>query len=64
MKHRESTLKKLEGLESNLTKLNLAVRQGNKQLFDDTIDSINEQISQIRLYIESEPIHGSELNKF
>jgi len=64
MKHRESTLRKLEGLESNLTKINLAVRQGNKQLYEETIENILEQISQIRLYIESEPISGSELNNF
>jgi hypothetical protein len=62
MKHREATLKKLDKIESNLTKLNFAVKQGNRDLFNETFLDIYEQLSQIKLYIESEPILGRELN--
>lgn len=63
MRNREATLKKLDGLESNLTKLNFALRRGDKELYDETLSNIQEQISQLKLYIESEPLSGSELNR-
>jgi hypothetical protein len=63
MKNRDATLRKLESLESNLTKLNFALRQGNRTLYDETMTNIQEQISQVKLYIESEPITGNELNR-
>lgn len=63
MRNREATLRKLEGVESNLTKLNFALRQGNVELYDETIANIQEQISQLKLYIESEPLTGNELNR-
>lgn len=63
MRNREATLRKLEGVESNLTKLNFALRQGDRNLYDETIINIQEQISQLKLYIESEPMTGNEMNK-
>jgi hypothetical protein len=63
MKNREAIIRKLEGLESNLTKSNFALRQGNRELYDEVISNIQEQISQIKLYIDSEPLNGHELNR-
>jgi hypothetical protein len=63
MRNREATLRKLEGVESNLTKLNFALRQGNRELYDDIIINIQEQISQLKLYVESEPMTGNEMNR-
>lgn len=63
MRNREAILRKLENIESNLTKLHFSVKQGNRELYDDTFGNIQEQISQIKLYIESEPISGNELNR-
>jgi hypothetical protein len=63
MRNREATLRKLEGVESNLTKLNFALRQGNRELYDDIIVNIQEQISQLKLYVESEPMTGNEINR-
>jgi hypothetical protein len=63
MRNREATLRKLEGVESNLTKLNFALRQGNRELYNEVLSNIQEQISQLKLYIESEPLTGNELNK-
>lgn len=63
MRNREATLRKLEGVESNLTKLNFALRQGNRELYNEVLSNIQEQISQLKLYIESEPLTGNELNQ-
>ncbi len=63
MKHRESISRKLDGVESNLSKLNLALNQGDRNLAKDIIADIREQTQQIKDYIENEPIVGNELNK-
>lgn len=63
MKHREPVLRKLDSVDSNLNKLNLALNQGNRETAKETIDSIREQLEQIKLYIENEPIVGNELNR-
>jgi hypothetical protein len=63
MRNREATLRKLDGLESNLTKLNFALRQGNREQYDEVLSNIQEQISQLKLYVESEPLAGHELNR-
>lgn len=63
MRNREATLKKLDSVESNLNKLNFALNQGNASLYNDTMENLKEQISQLKTYIESEPITGTELNR-
>jgi len=63
MRNREASIRKLEGVESNLTKLNFALRQGNRELYDEIIFNIQEQVSQLKLYIESEPMTGNEMNR-
>ena len=63
MRNREAMLKKLESLESNMNKLGFALNQGNRDLYMETLDKIMEQISQLKTYVESEPISGDELNR-
>lgn len=63
MRNREATRRKLESIESNLNKLNLALNQGNRDACYDIINDIKDQIDQAKLYIESEPITGDELNR-
>lgn len=63
MKHREPVLRKLDSVDSNLNKLNLALNQGNREAAKEIIDSIREQLEQIKLYIGNEPIVGNELNR-
>lgn len=63
MRNREATLRKLDSVESNLNKLNFALNQGNIDLYNDTMENLKEQISQLKTYIESEPITGTELNR-
>jgi septation ring formation regulator EzrA len=63
MKHREPVLRKLDSIDSNLNKLNLTLNQGNRDAAKEVIDSLREQVEQIKLYIENEPIIGNELNR-
>ncbi len=63
MRNREVILKKLDSLETNLNKLNFALNQGNRELYNETVEKMVEQISQLRTYVESEPIVGNELNR-
>jgi len=63
MKHREPVLKKLDSIDSNLNKLNLTLNQGNREAAREVIESLREQVDQIKLYIGNEPIIGNELNR-
>jgi len=64
MKHRDATLKKLDNIDSNLNKLNMFLNRGDRDGCFQTIESINEQLAQIKTYIENEPIMGNELNSY
>jgi hypothetical protein len=63
MRNREATLRKLDSVESNLNKITVYLNQGNRDSCYETVESIREQIEQLKLYIESEPITGDELNR-
>lgn len=63
MKHREPVLKKLDSIESNLNKILFAINRGNIDNCRQIIEIINEQLDQVKTYIETEPIVGSELNR-
>ncbi len=62
MRNREATLRKLDSVESNLTKLTFTLNQGDRNGSHEIIENIREQVEQLKLYIESEPLTGSELN--
>ena len=62
MKHREPVLRKLDSVESNLSKLNFFLNQGNRDGAFELINAIREQLDQIKGYIENEPIVGNEMN--
>ena len=63
MRNREAVSKKVEGIESNLAKMGLRLNQGDREACFELITDIREQISQIQLYLESEPMTGQELNR-
>jgi hypothetical protein len=63
MRNREAVLRKMDSVESNLTKLSFILNQGKREGSHEIIENVREQIEQLKLYIESEPISGSELNK-
>jgi prephenate dehydrogenase len=62
MRNREAALRKIDQIDSSLKKLISYLRRGDEQSFNDTLSGVNEQIDQLRTYIESEPIIGYELN--
>ena len=43
--------------------LNLHLNRGDRDACFDVIDIMREQIEQAKLYLESEPITGDELNR-
>jgi hypothetical protein len=63
MRNREATLRKMDSVESNLTKLAFTLNQGDRNGSHEIIENIREQVEQLKLYIESEPLSGSELNQ-
>ncbi len=63
MRNREAIMKKIDSLETNVNKLNFALNKGDRELYNETFDKLMEQISQLRTYVESEPIVGNELNR-
>lgn len=64
MRNREPVLKKLDNLESNLSKFNLFLNRGDRESCYNMIKEFKIQIEQIKSYVESEPISGRELNQF
>jgi hypothetical protein len=62
MRNRDAILRKLDSLESNLNRMIVMLNQGNRDTCYETVESLRDQIDQIRGYIESEPIIGNELN--
>jgi prephenate dehydrogenase len=62
MRNREAALKKIDQIDSSLKKLISFLRRGDEQSFNDTLEDMNEQIDQLRTYIDSEPIVGYEMN--
>lgn len=63
MRFREPISKKLDNIESNLNVLNFSMRTMDREKITETMDSIREQLEQIRSYIELEPVDGHELNR-
>jgi len=62
MRNREAALRKVDQIDSSLKKLISYLRRGDEQSFNNTLEDMNEQIDQLRTYIDSEPIVGYEMN--
>jgi hypothetical protein len=63
MRNREATLRKLDSVESNLNRMILTLNQGDRNACYGVIEALREQVEQLKMYIESEPITGDELNR-
>ena len=64
MKNRDTVLRKLDSIESNLNALRFMVN--SQQPVNDflaRIESTRELVDHIKGYIETEPIAGTELNR-
>ena len=65
MRNREIFNRKLENLESNLTKMSyLLRRQGTKDEYDDMITACRDLIEQMKSYINMEPVTPNEINRY
>jgi hypothetical protein len=62
MRNREATLRKLDSVESNLNRMTMTLNQGDREGCYEVINLLREQVEQLKMYIESEPIANSELN--
>jgi len=62
MRNREAALRKIDQIDSSLKKLISFLRRGDENSFNETLEGMNEQIDQLRTYIDSEPIVGYEMN--
>ena len=63
MRNREAVLRKLDGIESNMNKLNFTLNRGNREASYEILEEVREQVSQLKMYVETEPITGSEINR-
>jgi len=63
MRNREAILRKLDGIESNMNKLNFTLNRGDREASYEILDSTREILEQLKMYVESEPIEGGELNR-
>jgi hypothetical protein len=63
MKNRENVLRELDKIDSLTNQLNLIIkRQEPIQTYMETLGKMRECVDQARLYVNSEPINGYELN--
>jgi len=63
MKHRDSILRELSKIEGLTHQLNFIINQQQPvEVYKEALENINTSIDQARMYIESEPIDGYELN--
>ena len=63
MRNREAVLRKLDGIESNMNKLNFTLNIGDREASYEIVEATREILDQLKMYVESEPIAGSELNR-
>ena len=64
MKNRDIVLRKIDSIDSNMNKLNFILNRGDRDASYEIVESVRDLVSQLKTYIESEPIIGKELNKF
>ncbi len=64
MKNRDIVLRKIDSIDSSMNKLNFTLNRGDRDASYEIVESVRDLVSQLKTYIESEPIIGQELNKF
>ena len=62
MRNREAILRKVDQIDSTINKITFYISRGDKESYENSVETLREQLSQLKTYIESEPIVGSELN--
>jgi hypothetical protein len=63
MKNREIIMRRLEHIESNMTKLDFILkRQGSREEFETIIFDTKEYINDAKAFIQQEPLSQGEIN--
>ena len=63
MKNREIIMRKLEHIESNMTKLDFILkRQGSREEFETVIFDTKEYINDVKAFVQQEPLSPGEIN--
>jgi hypothetical protein len=63
MKNREIIMRRLEHVESNMTKLDFVLkRQGSRDEFEAIIFDTKEYINDVKAFVQQEPLSQGEIN--
>jgi hypothetical protein len=63
MKNREIIMRRLEHIESNMTKLDFILkRQGSREEFETVIFDTKEYINDAKAFVQQEPLSPGEVN--
>ena len=65
MKNRETIMRRLERIESNMSKLDLILkRQGSREEFEEIIADTKEYINDAKSFVQQEPLSPGEINQY
>jgi hypothetical protein len=65
MKNRDIIMRRLERAEGDIEKLHFFIkRQGTREQFEETLQTLRETISETKMFVDSEPKSPGELNNF
>ena len=63
MKNREIIMRRLETIESNMSKLDFILkRQGSRHEFEDVIADVRDKVNEAKAFIQQEPLSPGEIN--
>jgi hypothetical protein len=65
MKNRETIMRRLEHVESNITKLEFILkRQGSREEFEEVIFDTKEYLNDAKAFVQQEPLSPGEINQY
>jgi protein-arginine kinase activator protein McsA len=65
MKNREIIMRRLETIESNMSKLDFILkRQGSREEFEDVIADIRDKVNEAKAFVQQEPLSPGEVNQY
>jgi hypothetical protein len=63
MKNREIIMRRLETIESNMSKLDFILkRQGSREEFEYVIADIRDKVNETKAFVQQEPLSPGEVN--
>jgi hypothetical protein len=65
MKNREIIMRRLETIESNMSKLDFILkRQGSREEFEYVIADIRDKVNEAKAFVQQEPLSPGEVNQY